>query len=254
MTIPGNVPASSERDPERLSRAIRNLFEGGASSAELAAVQTAIPGAATNSVSGTAKLWTLAVLTSSNASWPVPGATAEMIVEAWGGGGSGGGQGAGGSLTERGAGGGAGAYGMKLHQGTIDSTLNVMVGAGGAAALSTNGNNGGTTSVVGTNFGTLSVPGGSGGNRGFTSGAFGGSGGTTPTGANVAIKGGDGGVQFAFTAYFGVGGDAPRGGIGGKSAPSIAGGTPGGGGSGEINGPSSGSGAGGNGMVLIRTR
>lgn len=35
MTIPGYVPAANERDPEKLARAIRHLFEFGADAADL---------------------------------------------------------------------------------------------------------------------------------------------------------------------------------------------------------------------------
>lgn len=193
--------------------------------------------------------WTLAVITSTNATWPVPSGTKEMLIEAWGGGASGGGQ-SGGVSTGRGAGGGGGAYLAKLYSGTMDATLNITIGAGGTAASGVAGNAGGDTTVVGSNLGTLTAGGGHGPTAAGTT--AGGSGGTA-TGGTVNFSGGDGHASNNLTGVYGGGGSAPRGGAGAQSNVGAAGTPPGGGGAGE-NHTGGGSGAGARGEVHIWTR
>jgi hypothetical protein len=203
---------------------------------------------------GSGALWAVSVLTSSNAAWPVPSGTTELMIEAWGAGGSGAG---GNSVTgTRGGGGGAGAYVLAHHTGTMDSTLNVTVGAGGAAAVSasggTNGSNGGNTSIVGTNLGTVTARGGT---AGLANQSGGGSGGAADSAvAVINIAGSDGVVGFNSGTIYGWGGDAPRGGPGGKSNVGAVGISPGGGGAAGNHSAGTNSGTGGNGMVVIWTR
>ena len=193
------------------------------------------------------------VVTSSNSAWNVASnfgyTPSELFLELWAGGASGGAQ-SGGTNTSRGAGGGGGQYGFKQYSGTMDATLNITIGAAGASCTSgCGGSGGGTTSVVGTNLGTVSVAGAAGpGCAG--SGCAGGQGGNGASGTTFNIAGQQGGSSFPLTNYFGVGGDAPRGGQGAKSNVSTAGGCPGGGGSGE-NHTGGGSGAGCAGEVII---
>ena len=198
------------------------------------------------------KPWTIAVISASNASWPVPANTIEMIIEVWGAGGSG----AGGNTTTstRGGGGAGGGYVFKHYTGTMDATLNVTIGAGGAAVASAaggaNGNGGGTTSVVGTNLGTLT---GNGGGAGLANQGGGGTGGTS-SGGDLNISGQDGIVGFNSGTMFGWGGDSPRGGNGGMSNVGAAGVVPGGGGAAGNHSTATNSGAGANGEVVIWTR
>lgn len=196
--------------------------------------------------------WTLQTpITVSNASWSVPAGIKEMQIYLWGGGGSGGGRGAGAAATDRGSGGGGGSYAYKHYKGTMDSTLNITIGAGGTSVTDAAGNAGSQSSVVGSSLGTITAPGGSGGSRG--SGVAGGSGGAAGTGGDIHIAGGDGGASPGTTNVFGVGGNAPMGGQGGASNVGTAGGYPGGGGSGE-NHTAGGSGAGRRGECWIFTR
>lgn len=195
--------------------------------------------------------WVITTISANDAAWPVPVGTTEMEIEAWGGGGSG----AGGdtSTPGRGAGGASGGYCFKYYSGTMDATLAVTIGAGGAASPSGAGGNdgaaGGATSVVGTNLGTLTANGGGGGAK---QSGVGGTGGTA-TGCDLNLQGAYGGVGFNSPSIFGVGGDAPRGGRGGAANIAIGGLIPGGGGS-AGNHTSGSSGAGAAGRVVIRTR
>jgi hypothetical protein len=198
------------------------------------------------------RAWSTALITSTNAAWPVPAGIVEMIIEGWGGGGSGGSGNT--STSARGSGGGAGAYFRKFYSGTMDTTLNITIGAGGtgvvASAGGTAGNAGGTTTVVGTNLGTLTA---TGGGAGSPNTANGGSGGAA-TGGDENITGQGGGAGFSFSTSFGSGGYAPRGGLGAQLNVGVAGGTPGGGGSAGNHTAGSFSGSGADGYVLIRTR
>jgi len=199
----------------------------------------------------TGSTWTASVFTASNAAWAVPGGTNEMIIEVWGGGGSGGG----GNASHRTPGGGGGGYAMKVYSGTMDATLNVTVGAGGAPpGAGINGNNGGNSSVVGTNLGTVAGNGGQGAIS-SASAAAGGNGGMA-TGGDLNIKGQDGFTSISPLSTSGVfpGGHSPRGGMGGTSNVDAAGSAPGGGGAGANHaGPGAG-GAGADGLVIIWTR
>lgn len=198
--------------------------------------------------------WTLTILTASDPAWPVPAGTSEIMAEIWGGGGSG----AAGDTAAgaRGSGGGGGGYCFKHHKGIMDSTLNVIIGAGGAAVTSAsggaNGNAGGTTSIAGTHFGTITASGGGAG--AVSAGSF---------GAGGGFSGGD----FGLTGEFGElsqkganpqwpanGGSAPHGGMGGGPNISAAGQIPGGGGSCGNHTAGSNSGAGARGQAHIWTR
>ncbi|MGA7810666.1 hypothetical protein [Bradyrhizobium sp.] len=208
---------------------------------------------ARKNIAAAAATWTIAVITASNAAWPVPANTVEMIIEAWSGGGSGAGQSGG---TQRGAGGGSGAYGYKYYTGTMDSTLNITVGAGGSSVSGSGGNNGAGTSIAGANLGNLGLSGGSApGATGF--GANGGPGGAASGPWTFSIAGGQGTTSGPTSSpgagAYGLGGDAPRGGQGGKANVGQPGAVPGGGGAGE-NHAGGGSGAGAAGEVIIWTR
>lgn len=216
----------------------------------------ATSGTCTITTSGTCtiagQLFHYFVITSSNSAWGIASnfgyTPSELFVEAWGGGASGGGESSG---TNRGAGGGAGQYFFEHYIGTMDTTLSITIGAGGASATGAAGNSGGNTIVAGTNLGTLTAHGGSG--PGCTGACAGGLGGTGATGATFAMDGGDGYVSAGGGGWFGFGGDSPRGGMGGKTNVASAGHQPGGGGSGE-NHTGGGSGAGAQGWVLIYGR
>lgn len=215
------------------------------------------PGGAVDAAAATkgiAKLYTIAVITATNATWPVPAGTLEMIVECWGGGASGGGGNT--STSQRGSGGGAGAYTKKTFTGTMDSTLNVTIGAGGAAVTSQaggiNGNDGGASSVVGSNFGTITSAGGVKGLLGIAAGGAGGA----ASGADENINGGDGSTSWSTPTLSAAhpGGFSPRGGDGGRTNVGAAGGIPGGGGACGNHTAAQPSGVGARGQVVIRTR
>jgi hypothetical protein len=198
--------------------------------------------------------WTKAVISSSNAAWAVPAGTSEMIIEGWGAGGSG----AGGNTTtpQRGSGAGAGGYFRKRYSGTMDSTLNITIGAGGAAVASSssgaNGNDGGDTTIVGTNLGTLTAGGGKKGLSGVNQGGAGGA----ASGGDENLTGQDGQTSWstAVLAAAFAGGDSPRGGRGGRANVGVSGNAPGGGGSCGNHTAATNSGAGANGLVIIWTR
>jgi hypothetical protein len=221
----------------------------------------ALSGACTITTSGTCtvagRTFQYFVVTSSNASWNIAAnfgyTPSELFMELWGGGASGSGE-AGGANTDRGSGGGGAQYAFYHYTGTMDAALNIAVGAGGTSCTSACGGvSGGATSVVGTNLGTVSAAGGVGSACGGPNcaGGAGGTGGSVPNAANgFTIAGQGGGSTFSLVNYFGVGGDAPRGGQGAKINVSTPGGCPGGGGSGE-NHTGGGSGAGCAGEVII---
>lgn len=198
-----------------------------------------------NAIANTA--WTITTITSTNASQAVPAGTTEMVLEIWGGGGGGGGQTGG---SQRGPGGGGGQYGWHYYTSTMDSTLNITIGAAGTATAGAAGGNGGSTIVVGANLGTLTVHGGVGALTGANAGGAGGSG---ATGTTVTLDGYAGMAPPAPTTGAAAGGDAPRGGAGGRANIGAAGVVPGGGGAGENHG-GGGAGAGAKGQVIMYTR
>lgn len=198
----------------------------------------------------------VAVITATNAAWPVPVGTVEMLIEGFGGGGSG----AAGNTTtpRRGSGGGAGGHFLKHYTGTMDSTLNITIGAGGAAVTSSSsgvaGNAGGNTTVVGANLGTLTANGGAGGGNGVAAGGLGGA----ATGGTINESGGEGDVSYSdatlSTQFVSGGGSAPNGGMGGRSNVGSNGAIPGGGGAAGNHTAATNSGAGARGEVRIWTR
>lgn len=223
-----------------------------------AGAATTASGTCTITTSGTCtiagRLFQYFVITSSNPAWNIAAnfgyTPSELFIEAWGGGASGSGQN-GGASTSRGSGGGGGQYAFDHYAGTMDTTLNISIGAGGTSCSSACGGvGGGLTSVVGTNLGTVSAAGGggSGCSGGPCAGGAGGIGGSAPQG--FVIVGQAGGATPAVQNVFGSGGDAPRGGQGGKVNIGAAGACPGGGGAGE-NHTGGGSGAGCAGEVII---
>jgi len=200
-----------------------------------------------------ASTWTVSVITATNPAWPVPANATEMIIEGNGAGASGAGQAA---STQRGAGGGGGAYGYKYYTGTMDSTLNITIAAGGAAVTAAPGNSGGSTSIVGTNLGTLVL----GGGIAPSATGFGGSGGAggVPSGPwTLSRNGGDGSTAGPTASpgagAYGFGGDSPKGGTGGKANVGSGGQIPGGGGAGE-NHSGGNSGVGARAEITIWTR
>lgn len=213
-------------------------------------------GTCTITTSGTCTIagtfWHVVQITSSNSSWNVAsnlGITpSELIFELWGAGGSGGGESGG---SNRGPGGGSGQYCWHHYTGTIDTTFNITIGAGGSAVHASAGNAGGTTSIVGTNLGTVQAAGGAGGTG--AGAAAGGSGGSGTTNCTFSMIGSDGYVSGGGATFFGFGGDAPRGGPGGKANVATAGQQPGGGGAGE-NHTGGNSGAGAQGWVIVYGR
>jgi hypothetical protein len=198
-----------------------------------------------NAIANTA--WTITTVTATNASQTVPAGTTEMVLEIWAGGGGGGGQTGG---SQRGPGGGSGQYAWHYYSGTMDSTLNITIGAAGTATAGAAGGNGGNTTVVGANLGTLTVHGGAGALTGANAG---GAGGATATGATITLDGYAGTAPPAPTTGVGIGGDAPRGGAGGRANIGAAGVAPGGGGAGENHGGGT-AGTGARGQVIMYTR
>lgn len=189
-----------------------------------------------------------------------------------GGGGSGGGAGTTGS-TQCGAssGGAAGGYAERFFTdiSSLDATVTVTVGTGGAATSTYTGNTGGTSAfgTSGNAWRTRATGGSAGsGNLGPSTSRPGGAGGVGTNG-DLLGKGGAGGpfisfVATAFNSYSGFGGSSVLSGGGeGRTATinagvdGIAGSTPGGGGSGGINigtnGVNRSGGAGGNGTVIV---
>ena len=209
---------------------------------------------ASDAVTGVLKRWTLTVVTATNAAWPMPAGTSEFMIEVIGAAGSGAGGNT--SSSQRGSGGGGGGYAFKHYKGTIDATLNITIGAGGAAVNSSssgaNGNSGGSTSVVGTNLGTITANGGAGGTAGIAAGGLGG----TATGGDINIKGEDGATSWAGTTLQAAfkGGSCYGGGFGGAVNVGTDGGIPGGGGSCGNHTAASPSGAGARGEVRVWTR
>ena len=232
------------------------IWEAGAGTTESVVSPAKIAAAITALESGNTS-WTAHVISATDASWAVPAGTREMFLYVWGAGGSG----AGGNVNgagQRGSGGGGGEFRVLHYSGTMDATLNITIGAGGAVVASVaggaNGNAGGATSVVGTNLGTVSATGGGGGQANVASGGGGGTGGS---GGDYSIPGGDGRTSSSGLPnnFVYEGGDAGGwGGPGGKSNVGTAGKTPGGGGSCGNHTVASDSGAGAPGQVIILTR
>ena len=175
----------------------------------------------------------LIVVTTTNASFNLASqfgfTPAVLIIEGWGAGGSGA---SGVSGTARGSGGGGGQYFRHYYSGTMDTTLDITIGAGGIGVNSSGstGTAGGNTTVVGTNLGTLTANGGIEGTAGTNSN--GGAGGSGTTDATFAQNGEDGGSGVGGTTAFGYGGSSPFGGQGSQQNVNTGGYAPGGGGSG----------------------
>lgn len=219
-----------------------------------AAAEDFVPPDASTSEKGVAKLWTMTIFTASNASWSVPAGTLEMIVEVWGAGGSGAAGNS--SASSRGGAGAGGAYARKLYHGTMDSTLNVTVGAAAtgvtASGSPANGNAGGTSSVVGSNLGTVQCTGGGGGLAGAGGGSIPGA----ATGGDINLPGqaGELGQRAGLTTWPAFGGNCPFGGFGGAGNVEVPGDEPGGGGACGNHTGGSVSGTGAKGRVIIWTR
>ncbi len=113
------------------------------------------------------------IITSNNASWPIPaGAKYLEIIVVGGGGGGGGGGSASSAITQTGGGGGgSGSVGQDVVAVGANTTLNVTVGAGGSGGTSSasggnsggGANSGGNSSVTATGI-SVAAYGGSGGN------------------------------------------------------------------------------------------
>lgn len=152
--------------------------------------------------------------------------------EAWGGGGSG----AGASLANAGGGGGGACVPFNLRASAVGTTETVTIGAGGASVTTTDGNDGGNTSL-----GTLVTAYGGAGGVSTTGGGGGGifgKGSTTNGGApriasaaNPGFGGGDGSVSAAPlpSVYGGGGGGGGSGSTAYPGAASVYGGGGGGG-------------------------
>jgi hypothetical protein len=192
----------------------------------------------------------------SSGTWTKPIAGTMARIQVWGGGGSGGAQG--GSEVFASGGGGGGYSETTVPLSTLDATVSVTVGAGGASRSNAAGLNGGASS-----FGSVVVArGGRGG--GTTSydppadpglSAFNGGSNGSFTGGSAFWSGGAGGGaswdSFANssggTSYFGGAGGGGRGYLQGNG---IAGTAPGGGGGASVSG-SSGAGAAGRCVVTV---
>jgi hypothetical protein len=196
-----------------------------------------------------------------------------MRIKVIGGGASGGGTGTT-STGQCGAspGGGAGGYAERFFTNisSLDNTVTVTVGSGGAAGVGYNTtNNGGVSEFggAGNAWRTRATGGtGAGGNLGPSTSRPGGPGGVGTDG-DLLVKGGAGGPMISFVAtdfnsYSGAGGNSVLGGGGegrtaanNSGADGIAGSIPGGGGSGGFNlgtnATQRSGGAGGSGMVIL---
>ena len=161
------------------------------------------------------------VLTVTDAAWAwsVTGGATELIAEAIGGGGGGGG------VTNNTVAGGGGGQGGGYAKVTItkgaETTLNITIGAAGAAGALVDGGAGGFSSIVQGAATVLLAAGGDYGRGGSTSTGF--AGGTVPTGTAVGDltkTGGAGGTGNTATPSSGGGGGAggPSGNGGNASA------------------------------------
>jgi hypothetical protein len=117
--------------------------------------------------------------TSTNATWSIPSGVTKIEALVISGGGGGGGTNA--TASNYGGGGGGGGYVCKFITLSGDTTLNIVVGAGGAGgATSGSGTAGGTSSITGNQSSTVYATiagGGYGGAAGGTAGGTGASGG-----------------------------------------------------------------------------
>lgn len=180
----------------------------------------------------------------------LPGDVNKFRARVWGGGGGGGY----GESSGCAGGGGGGGYSEGQFTTTFGATLNITVGAGGAAGTNGAGAGDGGTSSVAIGAATLiSASGGAGGQRGPTNSVGNGGSGGAGSGGQIVINGqtGSGSIFQGGTYIVGGGGASPMGSPGSmfhQSSPEN-GRLPGGGGGGGFavgNG-----GAGGGGMVTI---
>ncbi|HEV2403122.1 MAG TPA: hypothetical protein VGS08_02885, partial [Candidatus Saccharimonadales bacterium] len=145
------------------------------------------------------------IVTSTNASWPIPAGATLLRITAVGGGGQGGGGGsaAGTQLQVGGGGGAAGAASTQVVSVGSNTTLNVTVGAGGSAAggggssggnAGTNGSPGNPTTVTGTGISVTGArgPGGLGSAASSTTAVGGGLYGSTSSAGSLLSAGGAG--------------------------------------------------------------
>lgn len=176
--------------------------------------------------------------------WVVPCGVTSVTVEAWGGGGAGGG----GASTSQpgGSGGGSGSYVTNTFAVTAGSTINYVIGTGGAGGTGT----GDSGTATNWNGGAMIANGGTGGNTngGAAGSGQGGSGGTVTDGVT--------GVTGSGTVG-GAGGSSPNGGAGGAGGTQgnngVDGNSPGagGGGGGRRSGGSESGGDGADGQITI---
>jgi len=180
--------------------------------------------------------------TSGSGTETVPTGASQVVITAWGPGGSGNSPSSGGNAC----GGGSGAYVQKTIAVTGGQTMTYTVGAGGAAVVggTVTANSGGNTTVSGTvSGGSVAVA--AGGGAAAVSGASSVAGGTA-SGGNTNTAGnpgtGAGGAGFPIS---GSGGNAPNGGTGGANSATVAnsGTAPGAGGGGVVAPLNSGAGA-----------
>ncbi|WP_433814239.1 T9SS sorting signal type C domain-containing protein [Flavobacterium johnsoniae] len=180
----------------------------------------------------------------------VPAGITQVNVSAWGGGGSGGGASPTATNGRSGGGGGGGAYATQSNIAvTPGNTLNVVVGAGGAASTG-NGNPGGNSTITELS-GSIFAAGGAGGTG---NGGAGGAGGTVAASKGSTITAGGNGtnggsVLLGLLLGSGTGGNGgtpnpgASGGAGGAGHPTVllttlagnAGGELGGGGGGAVS-------------------
>jgi hypothetical protein len=197
----------------------------------------------------------------------VPAGITQVNVSAWGGGGSGGGASPTATNGRSGGGGGGGAYATQSNIAvTPGNTLNVVVGAGGAASTG-NGNPGGNSTITELS-GSIFAAGGAGGTG---NGGAGGAGGTVAASKGSTITAGGNGtnggsVLLGLLLGSGTGGNGgtpnpgAAGGAGGAGHPTVllttlagnAGGELGGGGGGAVSASNSqNGGAGARGQVNV---
>jgi hypothetical protein len=126
--------------------------------------------------------------TSTNATWAIPAGVTKIEALVVSGGGGGGGTNA--TASNYGGGGGGGGYVCKFITLSGDTTLNIVVGAGGAGgATSGSGSAGGTSSITGNQSSTVYATIGGGGFGGAAGGTAGGTG---------ASGGGRGTVSYSY--------------------------------------------------------
>ncbi|MGN8176238.1 T9SS sorting signal type C domain-containing protein [Flavobacterium sp. 22076] len=195
-------------------------------------------------------LWAQQPPFTTSGSMVVPAGITQVNVSAWGGGGSGGGASPTATNGRSGGGGGGGAYATQSNIAvTPGNTLNVVVGAGGAASTG-NGNPGGNSTITELS-GSIFAAGGAGGTG---NGGAGGAGGTVAASKGSTITAGGNGtnggsVLLGLLLGSGTGGNGgtpnpgASGGAGGAGHPTVllttlagnAGGELGGGGGGAVS-------------------